>query len=535
MILYYYLGDFHMSIKRQIKRKSKSKIKRSRPTREARKAHNAKVKAAQKELREQQEKQGIIPPTEKNSSPYSNGLSGLKTEAEEEAARQDAVAAQLGLLRNRLPILLRQLSKIEDPRNPKKSKHKLTVILLYGLLCFVFQMASRREANREMSLPAFLAALQDMFPELETLPHADTLNRLLEKIDPKQLEDAHLELVRRFMRGKKFQRFLISKCYPIAVDGTQKFARDGQWQDIEWLERRRKNADGDEHVQQYVYVLEANLVFHNGLTIPLMSEFLSYAEGDPDDHKQDCELKALKRLAARLKAAFPRLAVMLLLDGLYPNGPVMTMCHEYGWQYMIVLPDKCLPSAWNKYNSLKSKQKNNSRQFIFRGRKQTFCWVNDIDYRYDNGRKHVAAHVVVCEETWEEVDSNSAEIVTKHARHAWISSEPLSYQNVLERCNQGARYRWGIENSMQVEKHYGYHYEHVFSYNWNAMRGFHCLMRMAHMFNAIALHTKRVRALVKPLGIQAFLKFVRDSLVGRWLSSDWRKAFVNMPFQLQIE
>jgi hypothetical protein len=49
-----------------------------------------------------------------------------------------------------------------------------TVVLLYGLLSFVLQMASRREANRELSRPAFLATLQALFPELEPLPHADT-------------------------------------------------------------------------------------------------------------------------------------------------------------------------------------------------------------------------------------------------------------------------------------------------------------------------------------------------------------------------
>ena len=57
--------------------------------------------------------------------------------------------------------------------------------------------------------------------------------------------------------------------------------------------------------------------------------------------------------------------------------------------------------------------------------------------------------MVVCEEIWEEVDPDTAEIVIKNSRHAWVSSHPLSYQNVLERCNQGARFRWGIENSMK--------------------------------------------------------------------------------------
>lgn len=43
-------------------------------------------------------------------------------------------------------------------------------------------------------------------------------------------------------------------------------ARNGQWQAEQGLERCREMAQG-EHVQQYVYVLEANLVFHNGVTL----------------------------------------------------------------------------------------------------------------------------------------------------------------------------------------------------------------------------------------------------------------------------
>ena len=45
-------------------------------------------------------------------------------------------------------------------------------------------------------------------------------------------------------------------------------------------------------------MLEANFAFPNGMTIPLMSEFLSYSEGDQSSNKQDCELKAFKRLAS---------------------------------------------------------------------------------------------------------------------------------------------------------------------------------------------------------------------------------------------
>jgi len=501
-----------------------------RPNREARKEHKAKLKAARKQLRKRQREQGLEEPPQ---SGYNNSQCPWETVEEEQKEREDVVAGQLGPLRAMLPVLLNRLAKIKDPRNPRKNKHKFTVVLLTGLLSFVFQMGSRREANRELSRPAFLETLKELFPELESLPHGDTLNRLLERIDLNELEQAHLDLLRRLMRNKKFRRFLVNKCYPIAIDGTQKLARHGQCNDIEWLERRFEGKDG-EKVQHYVYVLEANLVFYNGLTVPLMSEFLSYAEGDPDNHKQDCELKAFKRLAERLKKEFPRLPVMVLLDGLYPNGPLMELCRNYRWQYMIVLPDKCLSSVWEEVEALRPLQSSNQRRSVWRGRRQHFRWVNDIDYRYDNGKSQISVHVVICVETWEEVDNETAEIVTRQARHVWISSHPLTWSNVLERCNHGARCRWGIETSMLIEKHHGYNYEHRFSHNWNAMKGFHYLMRIAQVLNAIALCTRAVAQQVKRIGVLSFLKLVRETCANRWLSPKWIQKFIQLPYQLRL-
>jgi len=73
------------------------------------------------------------------------------------------------------------------------------------------------------------------------------------------------------------------------------------------------------------------------MTIPLVSEFLSYTEGDQETNKQDCELKAFTRLTRRIKDYFPRLPILVLLDGLYANDPVMELCRGYHWQFMIVL------------------------------------------------------------------------------------------------------------------------------------------------------------------------------------------------------
>jgi hypothetical protein len=101
------------------------------------------------------------------------------------------------LLRAKLPILLERLSKIPDYRNPKKIKHKLTVVLISGILVFVYQMASRREANRTMSRPAFMESLRLIFPDLEELPHHDTLNRILSGIEVSQIEETLIDLKTR--------------------------------------------------------------------------------------------------------------------------------------------------------------------------------------------------------------------------------------------------------------------------------------------------------------------------------------------------
>ncbi|MDR1892579.1 MAG: hypothetical protein LBQ48_06190, partial [Oscillospiraceae bacterium] len=63
--------------------------------------------------------------------------------------------------------------------------------------------------------------------------------------------------------------------------------------------------------------------------------------------------------------------------------------------------------------------------------------------------------------------------------YAWLSSMGVSEKNVFHLCNDIARKRWRIENNFLVLKHQGYAYSHCFSYDWNAMRGFHSLMKFA--------------------------------------------------------
>ena len=501
-----------------------------RPNHEKIKAENRQYKKAQRELRLDEEANGLH---KSSHSTISNCKCRFESVEEEGRIRNETVVDHLSIFRSKLPILLKRLAKIKDPRNPKKIKHKVSTLMIYGIVTFVFQMSSCRQANREMTRPMFWQNLQHFFPDLETLPHHDTLKRLLAKIDINQIEELHLDLIRNLIRKKKFRRYLVNNCYPIAIDGTGKFKRDWLWEE-ECLERNAKK-DDETKKQYHVYVLEANLAFYDGMTIPLMSEILSYTKGDTGNGKQDCELKAFYRLAPRLKAAFPALKIMVLLDGLYGNGPVAEICRKNKWQFMIVLKDGALPSVMNEFETLSTLEKQNLHQRTWGNRKQVFRWINGIDYRFgENDKKSQILHVVECKENWKEVDRKNGKLEEVSSRHVWLSSEPLSRFNLHERCNLAARSRWCIESGILVEKHHGYNYEHCFSYDWKVMKGYHGLMRLGHMFNILAQYSERLAKVVKDTGLRGLVCFVWDSMCGPWLDYQWLEERLARPFQLRL-
>ena len=266
-----------------------------------------------------------------------NRKCGYNTPEDEKLDRQVSAEAALKVYRRMLPILLKRLNKIKDPRQPKKVKHSLIVLMIYGILMFVYQRSSLRNANKEMSTAIFFENMRAMFPDFETMPHADTLSRLLEKIQVEEIEESMLELFEQLVKTKKFRNYLIHKRYVIAINGTQKFMRTEKWSE-ECLERHvGKDKQGQYYViilkknkektsfsakvsvkrfncssNYVIYVLEAVVVLDQGITLPLMSEFLSNESyREVSSQKQDCERKAFYRFAQRIKQRFSKLKILV--------------------------------------------------------------------------------------------------------------------------------------------------------------------------------------------------------------------------------
>jgi len=81
------------------------------------------------------------------------------------------------------------------------------------------------------------------------------------------------------------------------------------------------------------HVLEAKLVVD--IVLSIANEFI---ENESEDvTKQDCELKAFRRLAEKLKTDFPRLPICLLGDSIYGCESIFQLCDDNKWNVYVAL------------------------------------------------------------------------------------------------------------------------------------------------------------------------------------------------------
>jgi hypothetical protein len=242
---------------------------------------------------------------------------------------------------------------------------------------------------------------------------------------------------------------LFGRWWLIAVDGTL----------------RDRGIDTEAGEARHRYILAASLVGPFGLSFPLMSEFMDMR--DPVREKEDCELNAFRRLAERLRAAFPRLPICLLVDGLYPVRPIFDTCAAYGWKFIATLREGRQPLAYGEAVQTMMMSPSNCSRGQREGEDgpvdQTLRWTEDIPF---------GAHALNV--------LFSGEISPKAATlWVWVTNLRLSHGRVYAIANNGGRARNSVENVFNVEKNGGFGLEHTFCANEQASQNYHLMMQVA--------------------------------------------------------
>lgn len=86
-----------------------------------------------------------------------------------------------------------------------------------------------------------------------------------------------------------------------------------------------------------------------------------------------------------------------------------------------------------------------------------------------------------------------------------------------------------------AEKRHGYQYQHCFSENWDAMRGYHFLMRLGHLINILSQKTARLAQIACRRGLRGLIQFIRETCKGPWLDAERIRRLHASSYQLRLE
>lgn len=326
----------------------------------------------------------------------------------------------------------------------------------------------------------------------EYLPHYVTENDYLKQLPPDELQNAIHEMVYELIRRKSFYDARFMGKWIIIVDGTQLYSGDKKIND-KCLERHYNKGTEQETVNYHIDVLEAKIYFGSELVCSICSEFIEnngedaekQKEMSEEQRKQDCETKAFKRLAEKLKNAFPRLPILLLMDSLYASKPVMDICKENEWDYIIRFKDGSIPYIAKEYEDIPEKEQVGNAEYI-----------NEIDYE---------GHKVNLLKYREETVKDGEVTVTSFQ---WITNIEITKKNAMKIVRTG-RLRWKIENEgFNRQKNWQADITHACSWNEWALKNHYLMQQISDFMKQLYEHY-----VLKKLGIKKKQKNISSELL----------------------
>lgn len=302
--------------------------------------------------------------------------------------------------------------------------------------------------------------------ELNELPYWETINDFLKDLATEDLQEIVSQLTRRLLRSRAFERARIRERYwQINLDGTQIYSGRKPLHEMSMFRVHNRDTE-EEYTEYYVYLLEAKVVLHEKIHVSIMTEFVENEEREQE--KQDCERKACRHLMEQLKKAFAHLPVCICADSLYAREGFFERCRQNRWKYIIRYKEGSIPTVYQEYEMLKGREKNR-KEIKHAGDIVWHDYITGIDY---NG--------------YEQNVLEYGEKTTKGRREfRFITNLPINEKNVAKTAEAGRR-RWKIENEgFNRQKRHGYHLEHLFSHNYQAIKNHYYLIQIGHMIAQI--------------------------------------------------
>ena len=412
------------------------------------------------------------------------------------------------------PELFKRFTEVNDPRHQSYIEYSIKTML--GTLYYkcIGGISSMQEMTRKFNDESVVKNLYAFVGEKiqDYLPHGVTINELLEKLDPEELENIQKDIAYSMIRRKTFDDARVLKRWQVIVDATEldegyKKKNDG------YLSRCYNKGEKTEFTKYHRSVLEAKIYLGNNLVCSIASEPIEnlneYVNQSEEAIKQDCESKAFVRLAAKIKKKFPRLPIVISADGLYVTQRVLQICKEYQWDYIIRYKEGCASSIAKEYRALPEVEKSGT----------------DIEFQNDIMFQDFDVNLVYYKDKRK---SDGEERITEFA---WITSIRITKTNAKKIVRAG-RNRWKIENQgFNRQKHWQGNIEHACSWNERAQKN-HYLMEqiadfMKQLYEYFFLEKNEIKKLQKNISSELLASFARPLTETEDINTELQKAILN--------
>ena len=363
----------------------------------------------------------------------------------------------VSIIRQYFPELVNKFNGLTDLRNQSYVVYQMKVSFIVRLMGLMCEMKSMQGMTRDLNTEEAISNIAQICGlELEEIPHCDTINDVFEKVKVEEIEEIRKYMINRMIRGKIIQKYKVrNKYYHIIVDGTG-LATSRKKYNENCIIKNKTDKNGKEYQEYSTYVLEAKLVVGE-MVFSIGSEFVENIDGN--ETKQDCEINAFKRLAKRIKNQYPKLKILISGDALYACKPVIDICKENGWKYIIRFKEGAIPSLYKEFETIVA----GANESIIEG----YDYVTGLDYQEE--KINVIRYADKQTET----------------EYVYITDLPIRKQNIKETIEVGKR-RWKIENEgFNIQKNGTFDIGHLYSKNQTAIKVHYLMIQIAHIIRQL--------------------------------------------------
>ncbi len=427
-------------------------------------------------------------------------------------------------IRHFFPDFRAWIDDIKDPRDPLRITYSKHFLLWFGLMLFVCKLSSRRQANYHLNAdgPEVLNNLNRLAGTNQTTCPVDkTLEYFCCGIGSDGLVDLRHQAVNRLIRMKVLDQARLQGEVVILVDGSGYLV---------FRERHCEHCLTQKHGDTTTYmhqVLEAKLLGPDGTVFSIATEFIdnrdiqdSPAEASAERLKQDCELKALRRLLGKLRGEYPQLRICLSGDSLFGCGEGFQIAKDYHCDYIYVFKPGRTPALWDDFQGLLKLCPDQVVTGITpKGTHQEYRWVNGLRYK-DSAGRNWTMNAIQLKETDKE---------GKETAWAWLTPLEVTRKTVVEVSTKGGRERWRIENEgYNTQKNSGLNLEHAYSHT--AWEVYYLLLQIAHILLQLVEKGSLLRDLAqqcnkrKALALFGSLKAMAERLLDSLRYLCWPEA-----------